>query len=402
MPFKFNFSLIENVDVTDQHNSGRCWIFAGLNVLRHKLIEKFHLDPSFELSQSFIYRWDKFEKCNAAIELIYDFIKQGKGNNSLEYASLIPGILGDGGTWNMFVNVVKKYGVVPKDIYPDNHQTRNSTMMNNMLEITVQKTSDAIKPTMSRDEFNAYKKGILDECYKIINLCMGNVPESFVWSFDQLKKEQTYTPKTFHDKVIKPLVDLNKFVSICHFPIESYNQVLVIEYLHNVIEKGDNLKRKQSSSYLNIDINMFKEAIFRCIKKNTAVWFACDISHYWLCKGSVLDQNASNLKDMFDVDFSLSKRAGLESRTNVPNHAMTFVGCQKDDEGYKRWKVENSHGDESGKKGFITMSDAWFNEYVICAAVPIDCLPIRLRMLIKEKKHMKYLPFYSVLGTFAQ
>jgi bleomycin hydrolase len=116
----------------------------------------------------------------------------------------------------------------------------------------------------------------------------------------------------------------------------------------------------------------------------------------------VLDKNASNLKEMFDIDFSLSKRASLETRTSLPNHAMTFIGAHKEKSGtIKRWKVENSHGDDGALKGFITMSDSWFNEYVICAAVPVDCLPVVLRDEAMKKKKVKWLPFYSPLGTYS-
>ena len=400
LPFKFNHTLSEDVKATDQEQSGRCWIFAGLNIIRRKLITHYKLSPDFELSQAYIFRWDKFEKCNAGIELIYQLAKEGKNNSSIEYVSLIPGDSGavtDGGTWGMFANIVKKYGVVPKDVYPDSAQVANSARMNQMLQITVLKTSDKIHKNMPLSEFRAYKKTVLQECYRIINLCMGNNPDKFEWAFKESKTIHKYTPKAFYDKIVKPLVDINKYVSICNLPTEDYNQTLCVEYCMNVLDQGDDIKKILSNSYLNIDIDIFKEAVFRSIKKDLGVWFACDVGQFWINRGETLDQNASNLKDMFDVDFTLSKRAALETRTSSPSHAMLIVGCQKEESEYQRWKVENSHGDDTGLKGFITMSDAWFNEYVISAAVPIDCLPVKLRKVGK----VKWLPFYSVLGGVA-
>jgi bleomycin hydrolase len=402
LPFKFNHSLPEQVKITNQMYSGRCWIFAGLNIFRHKLIAHHKLSPNFELSQSYLFYWDKLEKCNTAIELIYHLIKEGKGNSSLEYTILIQNVMGDGGTWPMFCNLVEKYGVMPKDSFPDNAQARNTGKMNEMLNITVMKTSDVISDKMDIDEFRKYKKTILEECFRIVNICIGNIPKKFSWTFKETKNEIVYTPKSFYNKIVKPFVDVKKYISICNFPLEDYNQLLAVEYLHNVLNKGDNVKTKITNMYLNIENKIFKDAVHKSISKNkSGVWFACDVGQFWMDSGSVLDKSSSNLKDMFDIDFSLPKRVGIETRISVPTHAMMFVGCQKNENEYERWKVENSHGELNKFKGYINMSDNWFDDYVICAAVPFDCLPVNLRKIAKNQMKVKWLPFYSPLGVFA-
>jgi len=404
LPSKFNYSLPEIVNATDQQNSGRCWIFAGLNILRHKLIHHYKLAPNFELSQSYLFKCDKLERCNYCLELIYDFIKKGRGNSTLEYISLIPSIIKDGGTWDMFVNLVNKYGCIPKSIYPESFQSNYTSKLNDMLAITVLKTSDVITAKMSAHEFRTYKSTIMEECYRIINICLGNTPPKFSWTFKNTKKEKIYTPVDFYIKTIKPLINLDHYISICNYPVESYNQLLAIEYVHNVLTPEDiktGIQKKYTNVYLNIDMETFKESVFKNIKNNTAVWFACNYGQYTMNRGSILDETSSNIKDMFDISFSLSKRIGLETRTNDPNHAMVFIGCQKDEDGIKRWKVENSHGKDTPEKGFITMSDRWFDDYVICAAVDINTLPVKMRELVKNKKNIKWLPYYSPLGTYA-
>lgn len=401
LPFKFNHSLHEKVTATDQKSSGRCWLFGGLNVLRHKMIAHYKLDPAFELSQAYLSRWDKIEKCNAALELIYELSKLGKDNQSIEYVGLIDGTLGDGGTWGMFVNVVKKYGVVPKDVFPDTFNAAHTARMNALVGITVKKASNEIHARMSRREFEAYKKTIMKECYRIVTLCVGGSVKKFRWTFKQTREESEYTPLSFYKKLVRPLIDVSKFVSISHFPPEKYDQVLGVEYLHNVVSEGEDLKKSMSNIYLNLEMKDFKEAVFKSIKKNTGVWFACNYGHFLLNRGTVLDQQASNLREIFDVEFDLPKKASLETRASVPNHAMILTGCQRDKEGFRRWKVENSHGKDSSLKGFLTMSDEWFDQYVITAAVPIDCLSPDARRIARSTDRIKWLPFWSVLGTFA-
>ena len=47
--------------VSDQESSGRCWLFAFLNVIRLKMIKKYKLPAEFEFSQNYLFFWDKFE-----------------------------------------------------------------------------------------------------------------------------------------------------------------------------------------------------------------------------------------------------------------------------------------------------------------------------------------------------
>ena len=59
------FSIeLKTKDVTDQKRSGRCWMFAALNSMRHDIIKKSNLPQNFQLSQSYTFFWDKLEKSN--------------------------------------------------------------------------------------------------------------------------------------------------------------------------------------------------------------------------------------------------------------------------------------------------------------------------------------------------
>ena len=65
-----------------------------------------------------------------------------------------------------------------------------------------------------------------------------------------------------------------------------------------------------------------------------------------------------------DIDFSKEDR--LDYKESLMTHAMVFMGCDYDEEKnlIKRYKVENSWGEDAGNKGYFVMSDAWFDEYV--------------------------------------
>jgi bleomycin hydrolase len=395
MPFKFNIELKDTV-ATNQYYSGRCWIFAGLNILRYKLIDKYKLPPDFELSEAYIYKHDKFEKCNTALELIYNFAKKNFDNQSLELISLIPKIIADGGTVLEFVNIINKYGIMPKESFPDIRQSKDTDRLNNLLNITILKTTSIINSKTSHNTFMDYKTEILKECYRIITLCLGNTPIEFEW------KSKLINPINFYKKLVKPLIDLDDYICIVNDPRNKYNVLLSVEYLHNVVNNNEDLKNKITNKYLNIDIKLFKKAVYKTISKyETPVWFATDYSTFVLNDSTILDHKSSNIKDMFDVDFVFNKETAYKCGITVANHAMCIVGCQKNDNKYLRWKVENSHGTNNNLKGFLNMSDAFFDQFMVCAFVHKNTLPIELRKLYYSNKNITYLPFYDILGTYA-
>jgi bleomycin hydrolase len=402
LPFKFNHELKEEVISTNQYSSGRCWIFSALNIMRHKLIAHYKLPPEFELSEAYIFKFDKLEKCNVALETIYDLAKLGHGNQSLEYSFLIKNIISDGGTIQQFTNIINKYGILPKENFNDNGQARNTNIMNDLLRITIQKTSTFINSQLSRSSFDTYKSTILKECHRIITLCLGNTTDKFLFNFKDVQIPKEYTPIEFYKKIIKPLINLDDYIPIVNDPRNSYNSLISIEYLHNVLDKKDvDLKRKITNLYLNVNIQDFKDSVFSTVSK-TGVWFATDYSTFVLNDHTILDPDASTMKEMFDIDFVFSKEESFKSCNTVPNHAMVITGVQKNDNKYLRWKVENSHGDSSELKGFLTMSDSFFEKFVVCAFVHKNSLNINLRKIYKEKKDIKWLPFWDILGVYSK
>ena len=115
-----NFSInIDTLDATDQKSSGRCWIFAGLNILREALAKKYNIEK-FELSQNYVAFYDKLEKCNYFLEKAIEFIDCDRDNRT--YDLILASGIEDGGQWDMLVNIITKYGVVPQDAYPETFQ----------------------------------------------------------------------------------------------------------------------------------------------------------------------------------------------------------------------------------------------------------------------------------------
>jgi bleomycin hydrolase len=406
LPFVFNYQLKEKVRPTNQYYSGRCWIFSALNIFRHHLIEHYKLPPQFELSEAFVFKYDRIEKCNYLLELMYEFAK--KDNlHSLEFASLISNINSDGGTIDQFINIINKYGIVPKSVFPDNIQVKDTNMLDDLLCTLIKKASINITKKMSQVQFSTYKQTILDEFYRLLTLTLGSIPDTFDWTYKDSVLPTNYTPLTYYNKVVKPLVNIDDYIVISNDERNEYNKLLAVEYLNNMVKDSKDskeFKRTISNLYLNVDINTMKKSVFKTFTKyKTPVWVATDWNYFVLNDETILDHNSSTIQDIFDIDIIKNKKVLLNARITQPAHALVILGCQKENKKFLRWKAENSHGTKNEFDGFVVMSDEFFNNYMLIALVHKNTLSPELRHMYKERKseNIKWLPFWDIFGYSA-
>lgn len=135
----FNLSIPhEGFPVTNQRASGRCWIFAACNVFRIAIQQKYDI-KSFELSQQYLFFWDKVEKANYFLESILDTVKEDVDSRIV--SALMASPVGDGGQWDMIVNLVAKYGIVPQELYPDTWNVRMPLPSSSLLPSYLTSTS---------------------------------------------------------------------------------------------------------------------------------------------------------------------------------------------------------------------------------------------------------------------
>ena len=126
----FDFEInVKTLSAANQKQSGRCWIFAATNVLREMIAKELNL-AEFELSQSYIAFYDRLEKCNYVLETIIELLDKDYDDRTLTF--ILQSGIGDGGQWDMFVNVVNKYGLCPKHVFLET-ATSSATRDTNLL-----------------------------------------------------------------------------------------------------------------------------------------------------------------------------------------------------------------------------------------------------------------------------
>ena len=387
-PFAFNVD-IKNGDVTNQKKSGRCWMFASMNVLRNIVIKKFNLE-NFELSQSYTLFWDKLERCNYYMEAVIEKANEPLEDRVMDY--LMSDLLSDGGQWDMFVNIVKKYGLVPKYAYPESQTSSATVQLNKYLCKIMRKYTTELREKVQNEgveKARELKEEVLKDVYNVLTSTLGEIPEKFdVVLHDKdgkLIEDKGMDAHSFFDKYIG--ADIDDYVSLINSPTEDkpFNKTYTIKYLGNIVE-GRIVK------HLNLPIEELKKAAIKQLKDGYPVWFGCDVGRSSIVEDerAILDTKAVDYETLFNVDLKLSKEDALDYGYSMMTHAMTFTGVQMDGNEALRFKVENSWGEKFGYKGHFVMTSDWFDQYVYQVVVNKKYLTEKSRKdYEKEPKELK-------------
>lgn len=387
-PFAFNVD-IKNGDVTNQKQSGRCWMFASMNVLRNIVIKKFNLE-NFELSQSYTLFWDKLERCNYYMEAVIEKANEPLEDRVMDY--LMSDLLSDGGQWDMFVNIVKKYGLVPKYAYPESQTSSATVQLNKYLCKILRKYTTELRDAVQNEgvkKARELKEEVLKDVYNVLTSTLGQMPEKFdVVLHDKdgkLIEDKGMDAHSFFDKYIG--VEIDQYISLINSPTEDkpFNQTYTIKYLGNIIE-GKIVK------HLNLPIEELKKAAVKQLKDGYPVWFGCDVGRSSVVEDerAMLDTKAVDYEALFNVDLKLSKEDALDYGYSMMTHAMTFTGVQMNGNEPLRFKVENSWGEKFGYKGHFVMTSDWFDQYVYQVVVNKKYLTEKSRKdYEKEPKELK-------------
>ncbi|BBO00334.1 aminopeptidase C [Sporolactobacillus terrae] len=352
---------VESGKVTDQKQSGRCWMFAALNTFRHKLSGTFNL-KDFELSQNYTLFWDKFEKANYFFESIIDTATEPLDGRLVSWLMETP--QQDGGQWDMLVSIIEKYGVVPKQAMPETFQSSRTLQLNRLLNAKLRKDAGVLRELSaagkSRDEIEKTKTEMLSDIYRLLAFSLGEPPKTFDFEYrDEDKnfhRDLGITPQQFFKKYVG--IKLEDYVPVINAPTEDkpYKKTYTVQYLGTVVG-GHPIK------YLNVDMETLKSLAISQIKDNESVWFGCDVVQYSESKHGILDTALFDYATAFDTDFQMTKAERLDNKHSCLTHAMVLTGVNLVDGKPNRWKVENSWGEKVGTKGYFVMSDPWMDEY---------------------------------------
>ncbi len=374
---------VKTKGVTDQHQSGRCWLFTGLNVLRAQMIEEQGLDK-LVFSHNYLFFYDQLEKSNLFLQAVIDTKHLPMDDRQVEWLFKNP--LSDGGQYTGVSNLIMKYGVVPAEVMPENYQSNNTSQISYLLSLKLREYGLQLRAQKDRRAPAALKVEMLKEIYSMLVRAYGVPPTEFEWTRcdkdGNIVETKKYTPKSFYEEYFGDLDLEEDFVMVMNDPSREYYKVYEIEYDRHVYD-GDNWV------YLNLPIDEVKALAAASIKDNRAMYFSCDVGKYLLSKKGTLDINNFDYESLMGVEFPMNKEERVRSFASGSSHAMTLIAVDIDEEGnYKKWMVENSWGPEAGWKGNLIMTDEWFEEYMFRVVVNKKYFPAETLKLLEQKPVM--------------
>ncbi|WP_155287087.1 C1 family peptidase [Lacticaseibacillus zhaodongensis] len=364
---------IDTGAVTNQKKSGRCWLFAELNTMRHFSSDKFGI-KDLEFSQAYNAFYDRLEKSNLFLEHV--IATADKPLTDREVADLLAAPNGDGGQYDNAAGLIAKYGLVPKSVMPETFNSSQTNEINASLELKLRK--DAVELRQARaegadeDQLRATKVDQLSTIYRMLAYAYGEPTKKF--DFEYRDKDKQYhidrdlTPQSFYKKYVG--FDFDDYVTLAstNAPGKKYYQTYTIPAQNTVIE-GQPVKA------VNVPHDVFTELAVKQIQAGTTVWFGNDVLADMDRKSGTLEGGLYDLNGLFDVDFTMDKGERFATRQAEVSHAMVLTGVDLVDGTPRRWKVENSWGKDNGHDGYFVADAKWFDDYVYEVVIKKSLLP---------------------------
>ena len=384
--------------VSDQKKSGRCWLFAGLNLLRTGTAARLGV-KDFEFSQNHLLFWDKMEKANHFLESVLDTRDRDVDDRTVAHLLSTPSE--DGGQWNMFVALVSKHGLVPLSAMPETESSSHTAPMNEVLSQLLRKAARDLRTLADGgadlERLREHTESTLEAVHRLLAIHLGTPPHEFFWQWtDDVKsfhRDGVLTPLQFAERYLT--VSLEDYVCVVHDPRPSSEpgRTYTVEYLGNVVGAPPVV-------YLNVGIHLLRTLAMDTIVGGEPVWFGCDTGKMSDSELGVWDAALYDYDGVYATDLSMSKADRLLYHDTLMTHAMLFVGVDVLDGTPRKWRVENSWGDTRGDKGLFTMNDGWFGEYVFEIAVRRDALPAELQGALDAAPVV--LPAWDPMGALAR
>ncbi|KAF2130220.1 bleomycin hydrolase [Dothidotthia symphoricarpi CBS 119687] len=407
----FNIKIpMEGSPITNQASSGRCWLFASTNVFRVAIMKKYKLSQ-FQLSQAYLFYWDKIEKANYFLESILDTTSEDIDSRLIQ--ALLASPVGDGGQWDMVANLVNKYGLVPQALYPDSFNASNSSTMDRLITTKLREdavrlrsiASSAAAADVMKATIAAEKDKMLREIHLILTLMLGPPPnpdKAFTWEFydrdrhlHTVRMRPTAFAKELSDcKTVRALsgTDVHQLFSLVNDPRNPYNRLLSVKRLGNVWEG-------RPVTYVNVDMKTMKQACVNMLKRGLPIFFGSDVGKFSDSTKGIMDTKLFDYELGFNVKFGMSKAERLQTGESQMTHAMVLTAVHVVDGKPVRWRVENSWSDRVGDKGYFVMSDAWMDEFVYQAVIDPSVVSSTIRKVLEQKPKM--LELWDPMGALA-
>lgn len=390
----YSVELPHTGDITNQRHSGRCWMFSAFNVARAATIKLLDVE-TFEFSQAYGMFYDKLEKANAFLENIIRLAD--KPLDDRELMSVLSDGMGDGGYWVFAMNLIAKWGLVPKNVMPETACSKASEQMDAQLERLLRRDAVILRKMAAAgagaSELQAKKQELLADVYKMLCICLGEPPAHFDFEVHVGKKckvdaskleevlpkdkkddapgektdggkpdgsadgaadktdarsdtkagdvdDKDDTKRILRDPHITPQEFAQRYVP---FDPHDYAEIVFMPSsaakMNTVyhVRSIDSVEGSMKNRFLNVDQTILEQAAIAQLKAGEPVSMACDVMQefprYIEDFNNVLALDGLDLNGLFGMDLRMERADMLDMGETCLTHAMTFQGVELDKDG---------------------------------------------------------------------
>lgn len=374
--------------ITDQKQSGRCWMFSGFNVLRSEFAERTD-SLTVNLSHDYLFFWDQLEKANLFLQGVIDCADKPIDDERVRFFFKSP--INDGGTYCGVADLVAKYGLVPAEIMPETYSSDNTSKVASLLKSKLREYGlqlrDMVAKGKSKADIKAEKTKMLSTVYRMLSLTMGEPPSEFTYAFKNkqgrtVTEPKKYNPVTFAAEILGDKPVYGSFIMVMNDPRREYYKTYEVEYDRHTYD-GTNWK------YLNLPMEDIAKLAIASLKDGRKMYSSYDVGKFLDRKRGYCDVENFDYGTLFGTTFGMDKAQRIMTYDSGSTHAMTLTAVDLDADGKPvMWKVENSWGPDYGQKGCLIMTNEWFNEYMFRLVVDKKYVPADMLKQYEQKPVM--------------
>ena len=373
--------------ISDQKQSGRCWMFSGLNVLRSDFALRTD-SLRVEFSEAYLFFWDQLEKANLMLQGIID--NGNKPIDDLRVQFFFKQPIGDGGTFCGVADLAEKYGLVPREAMPETFASDNTSRASRLVASKLREFGLQLREMVEKGKKPAAlekaKTRMLGQIYNMLQFTIGTPVETFTYAFRDEKGRQVgeprqFTPKTFCQEVVGGPLN-GTFIMVMNDPRRDYYKTYEVEFDRHTYD-GHNW------CYVNLPMDDIEQMAVSALKDGRKLYSSYDVGKFLDRKRGYADTENFDYGSIFGTTFGMDKAQRIATFDSGSTHAMTLTAVDLDSQGKARkWKVENSWGADWGQKGCLIMTDRWLREYMFRLVVPMKYVPEKIKEAARQKPVM--------------
>ncbi len=322
---------VECTAVKSQGKTGTCWSFATASFLESEVIK--NGQSKTDLSEMFVVR-------NIYLDKAQNFVlRQGKANFS------------QGSLSHDLMNIAATKGMIPETAFSGRTSEKEAHDHKELANVLTGFLNGLIKTKKLSPKWKNAVSAILD-------VYLGSVPSEFEFN------GKKFTPVSFAKEMgIKEDNYLN-FTSFTHHPF----------YQNFILEIPDNYS---NGAFYNVPLNNLGSIVDEALQNGYSVAWDGDVSEKGFSQNDGLailpkDPKSENLFNTIMPEMEVNqanRQAAFESYATTDDHLMHLVGSAKDQNGNKYYLIKNSWGERGPYKGYLYMSEAYFNMKTVSVMV---------------------------------